>query len=234
MPVSLPQLPSPAHLRQRLGLLFVLGASITLSVVLITFRVFLTQELTFVFLLWNLFLALVPFGISTMLGLSAGPVRRRLLLPAGAIWLLFFPNAPYILTDLFHLMPRPGVPYWYDLALILTCAWNGLMLAYASLIEMQGLVRRRMGTIAGWGFATVAIVLSSFGIYLGRYLRWNSWDAFTNPLTLFYDILSRIVHPFAHPTTYGVTILFSAFLLLGYLTVRQLSGSSRIDEDTYI
>ncbi len=65
MPVSLPQLPSPAHLRQRLGLLFVLGASITLSVVLITFRVFMTQELTFVFLLWNLFLALIPSEKST-------------------------------------------------------------------------------------------------------------------------------------------------------------------------
>ncbi|QIL77796.1 DUF1361 domain-containing protein [Hymenobacter sp. HDW8] len=231
MPVSLPQLPSVSYLRQRLGLLLVLGASITLSVVLITFRVFMTQELTFVFLLWNLFLALIPFGFSTMLGLAAGPVRRRLLLPTGAIWLLFFPNAPYILTDLFHLAPRPGVPYWYDLALILTCAWNGLMLAYASLIEMQGLVRRRMGAVVGWGFATAAIVLSSFGIYLGRYLRWNSWDVFTNPLTLFYDILNRVLHPMAHPRTYGVTILFTAFLLLGYITVRQLAGLHKEEQE---
>jgi uncharacterized membrane protein len=70
-------------------------------------------------------------------------------------------------------------------------------------------------------------VLSSFGIYLGRYLRWNSWDVFTNPLTLFYDILNRVIHPFAYPRTYGVTILFSAFLLLGYITIRQLAGLNR-------
>ncbi|WP_170170296.1 DUF1361 domain-containing protein [Hymenobacter perfusus] len=214
--LSLPQL------RQRLNLLLVLGASLTLSVVLITFRVFLTHKISFVFLLWNLFLALIPFGLSTMLGLSAGKLRARVLLPVGAAWLLFFPNAPYILTDLFHLEPRAGVPYWYDLALILSCAWNGLMLAYASLTDMQQLVARRLGAGAGWAFATVALLLSSFGIYLGRFLRFNSWDILTNPVTLFYDIVSRLLHPAAHRGTWGVTLLYGVFLLLGYATVRLL------------
>lgn len=214
--LSLPQL------RQRLNLLLVLGASLTLSVVLITFRVFLTHKISFVFLLWNLFLALIPFGLSTMLGLSAGKLRARVLLPVGAAWLLFFPNAPYIVTDLFHLEPRAGVPYWYDLALILSCAWNGLMLAYASLTDMQRLVARRLGAGAGWAFATVALLLSSFGIYLGRFLRFNSWDVLTNPVTLFYDIVSRLLHPAAHRGTWGVTLLYGVFLLLGYATVRLL------------
>ncbi|OUJ72752.1 hypothetical protein BXP70_17385 [Hymenobacter crusticola] len=209
--------------------MLVLGASLALSLALITARVFVTHRLTFVFLLWNLFLALIPFGISTMLGVAAGPVRRRLLLPVGAVWLLFFPNAPYILTDLFHLEPRPGVPYWYDLGLILSCAWNGLMLAYASLLEMQRLVQRRLNTALGWAFVMTALVLSSFGIYLGRYLRWNSWDVLTNPLMLFYDILDRVLHPFAYPRTYGVTVLFSVFLLLGYITIRQLGRMSNDD-----
>ncbi|UOQ51047.1 DUF1361 domain-containing protein [Hymenobacter cellulosivorans] len=213
---------SRPELRQRLNLLLVLGASLALSVVLIVFRVFLTQKIYFVFLLWNLFLALIPFGLSTMLGLAAGPVRARVLLPVGAVWLLFFPNAPYILTDLFHLEPRSGVPYWYDLALILTCAWNGLMLAYASLLDMQNLVQRRMGSAASWVFVVVALLLSSFGIYLGRFLRFNSWDIITNPLTLFYDILNRVLHPAAHPRTWGVTLLFGVFLVIGYSTVRLL------------
>ncbi|WP_238388038.1 DUF1361 domain-containing protein [Hymenobacter sediminis] len=210
------------QLRQRLSLILVLGASLALSVVLITFRVFLTHKITFVFLLWNLFLALIPFGLSTMLGLTAGRLKARVLLPVGAVWLLFFPNAPYILTDLFHLEPRPGVPYWYDLALILSCAWNGLMLAYASLTDMQLLVARRLGWWASWAFATVALLLSSFGVYLGRYLRFNSWDVLTNPLTLFYDIISRILHPTVHRGTWGVTLLYGVFLLLGYATVRLL------------
>jgi uncharacterized membrane protein len=222
--IALPQL------RQRLSLLLVLGASLTLSVVLITFRVFLTHQITFVFLLWNLFLALIPFGLSTMLGLSAGRLKARVLLPVGAVWLLFFPNAPYILTDLFHLEPRAGVPYWFDLALLLSAAWNGLMLAYASLTDMQGLVARRLGWGAGWAFATVALLLSSFGVYLGRYLRFNSWDIVTNPLTLFYDIVHRILHPLAYSGTWGVTLLYGVFLLLGYATVRLLGPADETRE----
>ena len=208
--------------RTRLALAFVLAASLALSVLLIAGRVALTGRLSFLFLIWNLFLAVIPFGISTMLGAARGPLRARVLLPAGAAWLLFFPNAPYILTDLFHLDSRPGVPLWYDLALILSCAWNGLMLAYASLADMQQLVQQRLGAGIGWAFATVALLLSSFGIYLGRYLRFNSWDVLTNPLTLFYDIVDRLLHPFSFPGTWGVTLVFGLFLLLGYGTVRLL------------
>ncbi|WP_206980084.1 DUF1361 domain-containing protein [Hymenobacter telluris] len=218
------------QLRQRLNLVLVLGASLVLSVVLITLRVFFTHQFTFVFLLWNLFLALIPFGLSTMLSLSAGRLQARVLLPVGLVWLLFFPNAPYILTDLFHLEPRIGVPYWYDLALILSCAWNGLMLAYASLTDMQALVARRLGWLASWGFVTVSLLLSSFGVYLGRYLRFNSWDIITNPLTLFFDIITRLLHPFAHPATWGVTLLYGVFLLLGYVTVRLLGRMQEAEE----
>ena len=208
--------------RARLTLVFVLGASLTLSIGLVMIRVLLTGKLVFLFLIWNLFLALIPFAISTLLGIAAGPLRARLLVPAGVAWLLFFPNAPYILTDLFHLETRPGVPLWYDLALILSCAWNGLMLAYASLSDMQRLVQQRLGVWAGWAFATVALLLSGFGIYLGRYLRFNSWDVLANPLTLFYDIVNRILHPFSFPGTWGVTLIFGLFLLIGYSTVRLL------------
>ena len=208
--------------RARLTLVFVLATSVALSLLLVMGRVLMTGRLMFLFLVWNLFLAVIPFALSTMLGTARGPLRARLLVPVGAAWLLFFPNAPYILTDLFHLERRVGVPYWYDLALILSCAWNGLMLTYASLSDMQGLVQRRLGTGAGWAFATVALLLSSFGIYLGRYLRFNSWDVLANPLTLFFDILNRILHPFSFPGTWGVTLVFGLFLLVGYGTVRLL------------
>ena len=208
--------------RARLTLLLVLAASLGLSLLLIVGRVLLTGHGLFIFLAWNLFLALVPFGLSTLLGTALGPLRARLLLPVGAAWLLFFPNAPYLVTDLLHLEQRPGVPLWYDLALILSCAWNGLMLAYASLADMQELVRQRLGTLAGWVFATVALLLSSFGVYLGRYLRFNSWDVLSNPLTLFFDILHRLLNPLSYPRTWGVTVVFGLFLLLGYSTVRVL------------
>ena len=215
--------------RARLTLVFVLGLSISLSIMLVLGRVIMTGQGRFLFLIWNLFLAVVPFSLSTLLGIATGPLRARLLVPVGAAWLLFFPNAPYILTDLFHLNARPGVPLWYDLAVILSCAWNGLMLAYASLSDMQRLVQQRLGLWAGWAFATVALLLSSFGIYLGRYLRFNSWDVLANPLTLFYDILNRVLHPFAFPGTWGVTLVFGLFLLIGYGTVR-LMGRTHAEQ----
>lgn len=216
-----PPSPSPFS-RARLTLVFVLAASLALSILLVLGRVLFTGRGLFLFLIWNLFLALIPFALSTLLGTARGPLRARLLVPVGAAWLLFFPNAPYLVTDLFHLETRPGVPLWYDLAMIMSCAWNGLMLGYASLADMQRLVQRRLGTGAGWTFATVALLLSSFGIYLGRFLRFNSWDVLTNPLTLFYDIISRLLHPFSYPRTWGVTVVFGVFLLLGYATVRLL------------
>jgi hypothetical protein len=126
---------SPSALRYRLPLLLALGLSLALSFALIAVRVLITRELLFVFLLWNLFLAAIPFFLSAALHLASKPPKARLLLPVGVVWLLFFPNAPYLVTDLFHLEPRPGVPYWYDLALIMSCAWNGLMLAFASLLD---------------------------------------------------------------------------------------------------
>jgi uncharacterized membrane protein len=217
---SMPSSASLSDLRGRLPLLLVLGASLTLSLALVAGRVLLTQQMKFVFLLWNLFLAVIPFVLSSLLAVSKAPLKARVLVPVGGVWLLFFPNAPYLLTDLFHLQPRPGIPYWYDLALILSCAWNGLMLAYASLTDMQILVGRRLGTAAGWAFVAVALVLGSFGIYLGRFLRYNSWDVVSDPIALFYDILNRIVHPFSFPGTWGVTLVFGLFLLLGYGTVR--------------
>jgi uncharacterized membrane protein len=219
--------PSLPFSRARLTLVFALAASMALSILLVVGRVLMTGRLTFLFLVWNLFLALVPFALSTLLLLSNGPLRARLLVPVGAAWLLFFPNAPYLVTDLFHLDARPGVPLWYDLALIMSCAWNGLMLAYASLSDMQRLVQQRLGFWTGWAFATVALLLSSFGIYLGRYLRFNSWDVLANPLTLFYDIVNRILHPFSFPGTWGVTLVFGVFLLVGYGTVRLLGRDAQ-------
>ncbi len=216
MPLSVPAL------RRRLPLLLALGLSLALSFGLIAVRVLLTGRLQYAFLLWNLFLAALPFGLSAALYLAARPPGARLLLPVGLVWLLFFPNAPYLVTDLFHLEPRPGVPYWYDLALIMSCAWNGLMLAFASLLDMHALVRQRLGFVAGWLFAALALGLSAFGVYLGRYLRYNSWDILSNPFTLFYDIVQRFLHPFHNWQTWGVTVVFWAFLLIAYGTVRQL------------
>jgi uncharacterized membrane protein len=206
--------------KNRLHILILFVLTTVLCVGLVALRVHYTSKITFVLLIWNIFLALVPYTISTLLILFHEKIENRMLLVFPFLaWLCFFPNAPYILTDLFHLKQRIGVPYWFDLALILFFAWNGLMLGYASLMDIQSVIAQRFNKLIGWVIATGSLVLASFGIYLGRYLRWNSWDVVSSPLGLLKDISDVVVNPAQHPRTYGVTSIFSVFLLLGYLMI---------------
>jgi uncharacterized membrane protein len=210
------------HETGRWNLYLVLAMSSAVACLLVVARVwYYDTDGNHFFLGWNLFLAMVPFAISQWMLLF--PPRSNAALFTGLFfWLLFFPNAPYLMTDLFHLSDSTHVPIWYDIVLFLAFAWNGLILGFLSLFDMQGLIESRFGRGAGWLFATGAIVLGSFGIYIGRFLRWNSWDVFTRPGALFADIADHALHPFTYPGIYAYTLLFAAFLMLGYLTLRSL------------
>jgi uncharacterized membrane protein len=170
-------------------------------------------------LMWNLFLAWLP-----MLGsLAAYNLERRhgngLIVAACAlVWLMFFPNAPYLLTDLTSLHPR-SVPFWYDLMMFAAFAWTGTLLGLVSLFLMQLLVRKKAGRAASWLFAGGALLLSGFGVYLGHVPRWNSWDVFTSPLGLFSDIWYRLSHPVANAQMFAFTGIFAVFLLCVYLVL---------------
>ena len=191
---------------------------------LVVLRVELSGSLFYVFLVWNLFLAWIPWLAARGFGASSRRRAPRLLrLGWFTLWLLFLPNAPYILTDLLHLAPRPPVPLWYDLALLFSSAGTGLLLGYVSLLEVHGAVEERLGRVAGWIVAAGSLFLSGFGIYLGRFLRWNSWDALTDPAGLFLDISDRLLEPTSYPRTYAVTLIFGIGLLLGYVALRVLA-----------
>ncbi len=135
-----------------------------------------------------------------------------------ALWLIFLPNAPYIITDLWHLDERRPVPMWYDIGMLASFAWTGLFLAVASLNAMQNVIKDYFGRIVGWLFAFGAIGLSGLGIYLGRFLNWNSWDLIFQPHDVLGDIVARFAHPIKYSQAYGVTLLFAAFFLVCYLT----------------
>ena len=204
----------------RFKLLLPLMVSLLFSLSLIIFRVWYSEGIYYTFLVWNLFLALIPLAISTMLVLHEENIKSIFsLFIIVSLWLVFFPNAPYIVTDLFHLQARNNIPLWYDLAMILSFAWNGLMLGFVSLADVQKVLAKRFGSFLGWAFAILAIVLGSFGIYLGRYLRWNSWDIITNPINIAYDVAERVLNPLVYPRAWAMTIVFSTFLLLCYLQV---------------
>ncbi len=170
------------------------------------------------FLLANLFLAAIPLFLSTCLRV-ADRLRFHWTIMSGlfGLWLLFLPNAPYILTDILHLPRANQAPVWYDLALLLSCAGTGLLLGYLSLIDVQTIVARRYSAFIGWLFSLVSLGLSGFAIYLGRFLRWNSWDVITTP-SLMFDLPGILKQ--ARPIS--VTLIFGIILVLGYISLRVL------------
>lgn len=194
------------------------------------------------FMTWNLFLAWVPLVFALALDRLAamgrpttatgpGGVRsgRWWLLAAGcaAGWFFFFPNAPYLVTDLTHIRLRPPVPLWFDALLLMNFAWTGLLVGYGSLFLMERLVRARLGRSAGYAFAAVMLALASFGIHLGRFGRWNSWDILQRPGSLLRASLQN-ANPVAQPGTAMFCLFMFTFLLAGYAALR---GLRRLDED---
>ena len=182
-------------------------------------RVVYAENSTYWYLAWNLFLAWLPL-LCSLAAYNAYKRRSRLswLVVGGCAlaWLLFFPNAPYILTDLMHLAPRDDAPLWFDALLMITFALTGLFLGLVSLSLMQALVRRAAGALASWGFALGVLSLSGVGIYLGRFLRWNSWDVFLSPGSILADLLDAAQHPLLHARSVVFSGLFSLFLLSAY------------------
>ena len=181
-------------------------------------RIIFFRQLKFSFLVWNLILAWIPYLISRMsLTFLKKKSKMFFIWIALFLWFIFFPNAPYILTDLIHLQHLNVAPLWYEAIMIFSFAWTGLILSFYSLTNIQTLVTEMYGKVLGWIVIIFSIILSGFGIYIGRFLRWNSWDIFFDTRNLFKDIFERIIDPFAHPRTITVTLVFSIFLLLSYL-----------------
>lgn len=201
-----------------------------LSLGLLLFRISVTGQLHFIFLVWNLFLAYIPFGISTMMELKKKDIDQWQFWVIAPMWLLFFPNALYILTDLFHLHKIAGMPEWFDLLLILTFAISGLLLGLFSLRSMHKIVEKLHSKWVGITFVISSIILGSFGVYLGRFERYNSWDIFRMPLEITKEIANRILYPTDHPSTWGLTIGLSCLLAILYLFTGSNSVEKRIDK----
>lgn len=207
--------------------MLMLGSTSLLCVAMVAVRWYWTGRFEFRFILWNLVLAWIPLCCALVASRARG---RMALVALSATWLIFLPNAPYVLTDLMHFRFR-NVPYWYDLLMLVTFAWTGTIAGYLSLYLMHQRVTQRLGAAAGWVFAIVALGLSSFGVYLGRFLRFNSWDVVMNPDEIARDVLSRILNPFDHGRTYVFTLLLGLFLIGAYLT---LYAFARLPRESHV
>lgn len=177
-------------------------------------------------LLWNLFLAWIPLPIA---GAAYIAQRRGFGLPTIAplvlAWLMFFPNAPYLVTELVHFRELGDrVPAELDLATLVATAIAGLLVGFASLYVVQRVIGHRFGWRVARIAAFLALGMASLGVYMGRVLRWNSWDAITTPDGIIADLAVRAANPVAFQEAWIGIGAFAVFLSLSYLVALRLAG----------
>jgi uncharacterized membrane protein len=206
-----------ASRRRRLALEALLVASLALTAGVFA-RVVFMHSLDTTNLVWNLVLAWIPLLLAIIVydgarrGVSPGPLAA-----IGLVWLLFLPNAPYIVTDLKWLGDFDNSrTQWFDPILIGGAAVIGLVLGFLSIYLVQAVVAGRRGRLAGWAVAFGALAASGVGVYLGRFQRWNSWDVFTEPTAILSQLVSAIVDPLAHGRPLALSISFALACCMGY------------------
>lgn len=202
-----------------------IGFNLLLCILLVAVRYLKTDSILFVFLLKNVFLAYLPL---LFLAIRERLLIKGKLLPAkvfAGIGILFLPNSFYIITDLIHLRNRAPVPVWFDTLLIFTCAFAGLVVGFACIkLLMKSVKQHRAVYLAG------LYTLMGFGVYLGRFARWNSWDLFQNPMNLISDISGRFITPMDHPRTWIFTFLFGALLFSLDRSIDYIAKMNSIEE----
>jgi uncharacterized membrane protein len=223
--------------------------SMLFSCLLVAARLIHTEHRHFLFLVWNLLLAYIPYFLSTQLtrlehartGVSSTAMGTSSVEEGGTVfgvrrgpgwwalallWLLFIPNTFYIITDLYHLGDLYNdrtMPQWFDLAMILSFAWNGLLLGVLSIRQMERIFFPRLTLLKELLFLYPVMWLNALGVYIGRYLRYNSWDIITDPFRLLKDIAMMVVHPLHYRNTWDMVLCFSILMTLIYLLMKRIS-----------
>ncbi|MFC0391520.1 DUF1361 domain-containing protein [Paenibacillus mendelii] len=191
-----------------------------------------TGRSIYLYLNWDMFLAWVPVGFALILdwlviGLNMKRGARLLsVIPILLLWLFFYPNSAYLVTDILHpfihYKPEPGIPFlfemefWHHLLLFFTAAVIGLLLSFYTLYSVQELVKGLYGRTISWIFAVTVLLLASYGIYIGRFIRWNSWDVFTRPKVLLTDLFTMLLEREQLLHIISFTKLIFVCLMLSY------------------
>ena len=194
------------------------------SLLLLSARIIYTGEIMFAFLVWNLFLAYLPYKISSTL------MRRPDWMGKDwkffflfIVWLLLVPNTFYIITDLFHLHKGEVIPVWFELALIISFAWNGILFGVSSIRQIGIIVQLKWNVKNEWLYIYPVMLLNALGIYIGRYLRFNSWDVITAPSDLASEVFYLLLHPVRNRFDWSMIICYSLLLSLFYITIKRLA-----------
>lgn len=217
---------------RRIVLVACLAVLSMLVIAMIVFQIAFTGTSEHSAIAWNLLLAWIPFWLALIVYDRSRSGASTLTLGAAAVlWLLFLPNAPYIVTDLKYIDGFSGLEALYNLVLLTSAAFTGLLLGLTSLFIVHAVARRLVGALNAWALVVAVLTLSSFGIYLGRVQRWNSWDVFVRPGSLFGDVAAGLTDPLSHQRPIAVTILFTSFLLASYLVFYSVARLSSLASD---
>lgn len=189
------------------------------AIALLLVRMVLFQASYYDFLIWNVVLAWIPVILSTFLFFTIVLKKKQYAnIFVGFViflWLLFLPNAPYLVTDFIHLRPRNGVPIWFDVMILFSYAILGLFQFEYSLIQMREVLRHVISHKWNKWFVPGVMLLMSIGVYLGRFLRWNSWEVFTNSPELVKEAVRVVTTPYqlfiAAVYTISTTVLLCLF-----------------------
>src|SRR6266545_695446 len=214
--------------RYSIAVFVLLNLACAICIMLVLARVAYSDTGKHTGLIWNLFLAWIPFMLAYFAhAVSWRRVTLYLIIPFIAfLWLIFFPNAPYMLTDLQDLARKAtDAPLWYDVIIVVWSSWTGMLLGVISLYLMQDIIIRNFGRTAGWVFVFVISALSSFGIYIGRFVRLNSWDILQNPTETAQEILGIVIDPSRRLAAF--TLLYTFFFLFVFLLLYSFSHMLR-------
>jgi len=210
-------------INNRFEILTMLVVSILFSVLILMIRVKITHSIFLLFLVWNLFLATIPYFISTYLL----KIKNKVKICIGFLsWLVFLPNAPYLLTDLIHLRLSTHHFIWIDILVITSFASSGLLILYLSILDMNIILKKHLKEKPAQILISTVFFLVGFGIYLGRFLRYNSWEVLSNTRDLFKDIVNIITQPSQYYQAWLFTICFGLFLNIGYWVFKSIYTST--------
>ncbi len=209
------------------GLVISMIVANIVSLVFLAVKVFATKNWDYAFLVWNLVLAWLPFLIVYVL--SQRLKHHRWLswqnLGLSFLWLIFLPNSFYVASDLIHLRLSSQQNVLFDVVMILSFTINGMIAGMASLYLMHRELYKRYWAVQAHSVMGIIILAASFAVYLGRNLRWNTWDVVVHPAALLFDVSDRFINPTDHPQAFATTLTF--FVLIGsfYFIVWQFAAA---------
>lgn len=199
------------------------------ALIMVIYRIFHSSSIVNVFLVWNLFLAWIPYILSLLIKYltysnSITFLKKTFIFVFGLGWLLFFPNTYYLITDYIHINNYDFVRYegyhlrfyydfvmWFDFILFSIFAFVGFFLGVISLYNLQNIIGSHLNRLSSWIFIVVMAFLTGFGLYLGRFIRFNSWDIVLQPFRFLQDVISHL-----NSDALNFSLLFGVFILITY------------------